>query len=368
MNSVYRPSRRGVLAGVVSALCLFSLTAAQAEDPHPRVRPVVDSNIAVYQPTVDVSGAIVIAGSDTMQPMIMKVAAAFKLWQPNIKIAVQGGGSDAALRQFIQDQSTIRRGDAQSKGHLVSGHVNLLASSRPLSVNERDSFQTRYGFVATEMPIALDAIVLYVNQQNPLQALTLEQVDAVFSQSHKRGGTAITTWGQLGLTDAWAQQPIRLYGRDKRSGTRTMFLQMALLDGSLKSEVKEEPGTAMEMLDLSRDLLGIGYAGIGFQTSMVRGLALASEAGQMPVAPTVETVTAGTYPLSRPLYLYAKRDPKDKLEPAIAEFLRYINSQEAQEVIARTGVYSISSQQSTTNLNALVGDQTSSIGLSAAAQ
>lgn len=366
MNSLYRHGRRGVTAGMVSALCLFSLTSAWAEQPLDLVRPVVDSSIASYQPKTGVSGAIVIAGSDTMQPIIVKAASAFKLWQPNIKIAVQGGGSDAAMRQFLQDQATIRRGDAKSQGHLVSGHVKLLASSRPLTDDERKDFRSRYGFEPTEVPIALDAIALYVNHQNPLQGLTLDQVDALFSQSRKRGAPNITTWGQLGLADGWEQQPIRLYGRDKRSGTRTLFIHTALLDGTLKSEVKEEPGTAMEILDISRDLLGIGYAGIGFQASTVRILPIAPKAGETSVVPTAETATNGTYPLTRSLYLYAKRDPKGELEPEIAEFLRYLNSREGQEAIAKAGVYPISSQQITTNLQALVGGHTSSIGMIAA--
>lgn len=367
MNSLCKYERRAATAGTVSALCLLSLASAWAEQPFNPVRPVVDSSIASYQPKTGISGAIVIAGSDTMQPIIVKAASAFKLWQPNIKVAVQGGGSDAAMRQFLQDQSTIRRGDANPRGHLVSGHVGLLASSRPLTDDERKDFRSRYGFEPTEIPIALDAIALYVNYQNPLQGLSLEQVDALFSQSRKRGSPgAITTWGQLGLADGWEQQPVRLYGRDKRSGTRTLFIHTALLDGTLKSEVKEEPGTAMEILDISRDLLGIGYAGIGFQASTVRILPIAPKAGEAPVAPSAETAANGTYPLTRSLYLYAKRNPKGELEPEIAELLRYINSREGQETIAKAGVYPLSSQQITSNLRALIGGQTSSTSMVAA--
>lgn len=357
----WESTRRGVAVAVVSALCVvLGLMPAWAEQPLDLVRPVVDSSIASYQPKAGVSGAIAIAGSNTMQPIMVQVASAFKLWQPDIKIAVQGGGSDAAMQQFLQDQSTIRRGDANPMGHLVSGHVGLLASSRPLTDDERKDFRSRYGFEPTEIPIALDAIAIYVNHQNPLQSLTLEQVDAVFSQSRKRGAPGnITTWGQLGLADGWEQRPIRLYGRDKRSGTRTLFMDRALLDGTLKSEVKEEPGTAMEILDIGRDLLGIGYAGIGFQASTVRILPIAPKAGEAPIAPTAETAANGTYPLTRSLYLYAKRNPKGELEPEIAEFLRYINSREGQETIVRAGVYPLSSQQITTNLQALVGGHTS---------
>ncbi len=368
MNSLRRSGGKGVLVTVMNTLCLFSLTVAWAEPPRNPVRPVVDSAIPSYQPRAGVSGAIVIAGSDTMQPIMVKAAAAFKLWQPNIKIAIQGGGSDTALKQFIQDQATIRRGDAQAKGHLVSGHVNLLASSRPLTDEERQDFRTRYGFAPTEIPIALDAIAIYINHQNPLQGLTLEQVDGLFSQSRKRGASNITTWGQLGLGDKWEHQPVRLYGRDKRSGTRTAFINIALLEGTLKSEVKEEPGPAMEILDISRDILGMGYAGVGFQASTVRILPIAPKEGAMPVAPSAEAAMNGTYPLTRALYLYAKRTPAGDLEPEVAELLRYINSREGQETITRTGVYPISSQQITTNLHTLVGGPTSSIGLLAASR
>ena len=330
----------------------------------PSVRPVVDSNIPPYIAKTGVSGSIVIAGSDTMQPIIVKAAAAFKLVQPDIKIAVQGGGSDAALQQFIQDQSTIRRGDANPRGHQVSGHVDLLASSRPLTADERKDFHSRYGFEPTEIPIALDAIGIYVNYQNPLKSLTLGQVDAVFSESRKRGAPEdITTWGQLGLNNGWEQQPIRLYGHDKRSGTRTLFIRTALLDGTLKSQVKEEPGPAMEILDIGRDPLGIGYAGIGFQASTVKVLPISTKAEDTPVHPTAETAANGMYPMTRSLNLYAKRSPKGDLEPEIAEFLRFINSREGQETIAKTGVYPLPTEQITINLQTLVGGQTAAASI-----
>ena len=361
-----RTARGSLALGLGYCACVVVSTAALAEQPPHHIRPVVDSTIASYQPRAGVTGAIVVAGSDSMQSVILKAAAAFKLIQPGIKIAVQGGGSDAALRQFIQDQSTIRRGDANPRGHQVSAHVDLLASSRPLTDDERTDFKARYGFNPTEIPIALDAIAIYVNHHNPLPSLTLDQADALFSQTRKRGApNSITTWGQLGLQDGWEQQPVRLYGRDKRSGTRTLFMHMVMLDGAFRSDVKEEPGPAMEILDISRDRLGIGYAGIEFQASTVRIVPIAHKSGELPVAPTAKTAADGTYPLTRSLYLYTKRNPKGELEPEIAEFLRFINSHEGQETLARAGVYPLSGQQIMTNLQALVGDQTSASALMA---
>ena len=351
------------IVGFAMAAFTLPVISTWAESPY-STRPVVDPAIASYQPTPGLIGSIVVAGSDSMQPVILKAASAFKLLQPGIKIAVQGGGSDAALDQFLQNQSTIRRGDANPKGHQVSGHVDLLASSRPLTDEERKDYRSRYGDAPVEVPIALDAIAIYVHQENPLVSLTLDQADALFSQSRHRGAPAsITTWGQLGLQNGWEQEPVRLYGRDKRSGTRTLFMHMVMLDGVFRSDIKEEPGPAMEILDISRDRFGIGYAGIEFKASTVRIMPIASKAGDTPVLPNAETATNGTYPLTRSLYLYAKRSSKDRLDPAIAEFLRFINSREGQDTLARGGVYPLSHQQIKTNLQALGNAQVAASGV-----
>lgn len=353
----------------LGAALLVGLGSAWAQSSLEAVRPVVDSTIPTYTPKPGVSGAIAIAGSDSMQPIIVKVASAFRAWQPNVKIAVQGGGSDNALRAFIQNIAASRRGDGNVRGHLSSNDVEILASSRPLTAEEQKEFHSRYGFDPTEIPIALGAIALYVNYQNPLTGLSLEQVDALFSKSRNRGAQSdITTWGQLGLAEGWERQPIRLYGRDKRSGTRTLFIHTALLDGTMKSEVKEEPGTAMEILDISRDILGIGYAGTGFEASTVRILPIASKTGELPVRPTAETAANGSYPLTRSLYLYAKRNPKGELPVEIAEFLRFINSRDGQETLAKAGVFPLSSDQIHSNLQALVGGTTSSLAVTTTVQ
>ncbi len=346
----------GGLAGCLGMLGLF--TDSSAEQSGVSIRPVVDTAIGPYMGKTGASGAVVIAGSDTIQPIMIKIASAFKKWQPDVKIAVQGGGTDAALMQFLQNQSIIRRGDASVKPgfHQVSGHVALLAASRPLTESERNDFQSRYGYEVTEIPIALDAVTIYVNRQNPIEGLTMEQLDAIFGKDRKRGGQEeIATWGQLGLRDDWAQQPVHRYGQDKRSGTRAFFVQDVLQGGEFRVDVREESGPASEILALSRDVLGIGYAGIGFQASTVRIIPLAERTGAAFVAPSLETASNGTYPLSRSLFLYAKKDPKGELQPEILEFLKFVNSREGQEMVAKAGAYPLPAHQVAKNLQLLTG-------------
>ncbi len=348
----------GLLGGLlIGLICLGLTSAVSAESASPLGKPVADAAIGSYVAQGGVSGGIVIAGSDTMQPIVAKIAAAFRDRQPDVKVSVQGGGTDAALRQFLQNQSTMRRGDgAPSKGTpIVAGTIALLAASRPLTESEREDFRSRYGYDVTEIPIALDAIAVYVNRQNPVEGMTLEQLDAIFSQDRKRGGQEITAWGQLGLRDEWAQQPVQRYGQDKRSGTRAIFIHKVLEDGNLRPDVRIQSGPASVILALSKDVLGIGYASIGFQASAVRVLPLAERVGETFIAPSSASVANGTYPLSRSLYLYARKDPQAGLEPAVLEFLKFVNSREGQTLVAKAGAYPLPVQQVAKNMQALTG-------------
>ncbi len=347
------------LGGALGLLMVLLGLAGGASADHAGIhgKPVVDDAIGLYVAKQKVSGAIVIAGSDTMQPIIAKIASAFREWQPDVRIAVQGGGTDAPLMGFLQNQSTLRRGDGSPKGgHHVSGEIGLLAASRPLTENERQDFRSRYGYDVTEIPIALDAIAVYVNRQNPIEGLALEQLDAIFSQDRKRGlQREITTWGQLGLKDEWAQQPIHRYGQDQCSGTRALFIQKVLQDGTLRPDVQVKVGPGSEILALSRDVLGIGYASIGFQASTVRVIPLAERVGAPFVAPSPESVANGTYPLSRQLYLYAKKDPKTGLEPEVLEFFKFVNSRAGQDLVVKAGAYPLPARQVARNVAVLTG-------------
>ena len=365
-------TRRTRFSTVTVAAVLVGLLAGEmgnkacAETAVASAKPTLDSSIGSYQSTAPVTGRMTIAGSDTMQPIMVKLASAFQQWHPGIKVAVQGGGSYAGVKGFIIDQATIRRGDAKPSGHLVSGHVPLFASSSPMSEGDRKDFKSRYGYDVTEVPIALDAVAIYVNAQNPVTRLTLEQVDAIFGKDRKRGYPRdIAKWSEVGV-ESWSSSPIRLYGRDSKSGTRTFFINEVLNGGRMKSEIVEEPGSASEILDISRDPLGMGYAGIGFQASTVRVVPLAMRAGSDFVAPTAEAATSGAYPLARYLYLYAKQSTDTALRQDVKEFLKFINSREGQEAVVRAGFFPLPAAQVTRNLQNLLGPSMSALVVSQA--
>lgn len=347
------------LGGFLVCLAMLGWASGSAlGEPASAGKPSVDPAIGPYTAKTGVAGALVISGSDTMQPIIVKIASAFRQWQPDIKIAVQGGGTDASVLLFLQDQAYLRRGDADAspKSHSVSGSIALLAASRPLTEHERKDFRSRYGYEVAEIPIAQDAIAIYVNHQNPVEGLTLEQLDAIFSRDRKRGfPEEITRWGQVGLQYEWAERPIHPYGQNNQSGTQALFAQEALLGGEFRGTIQQQSGPASEILALSRDEQGIGYAGIGFQVAKVRILPLSERTGGAFVAPSSDSVANKTYPLGRQLFLYARNDPKAGLEPAVLEFLKFVNSREGQAMVVKAGAYPLSATQVAANLRTLTG-------------
>lgn len=345
----------------VMGLLLAMLTAAplaQAESAgYSDARQTAHPELASYEPQADLSGRLTIAGSETMQPMLARLAAAFMRQHPRVNFTIEAIGSTEGIREFALGLSNQRRGDKSRKeGHDGGGIVNLLASSRALSPEERKIFASHHGNEPYEFPIAMDAVTIYVNTQNPIPGLTLEQVDAIFGDTRRRGATTdITTWGQVGLKEGWESRDIRLYGRNKNSGTREFFVETVLKGGELKNAVREQPGTASEILAIARDPNGIGYAGAGYKTSFVRIVPVGELAGHPFVMPTADTVADGTYPLSRSLYLYVKKGTKGTIEPAILEFLRFANGREGQQTIAQAGFFPLTNAMVAKNLTLLSG-------------
>ncbi|MCS7081466.1 MAG: phosphate ABC transporter substrate-binding protein PstS family protein [Bacteroidetes bacterium] len=280
----------------------------------------VDPDLPEYQPKPGVAGRLSSIGSDTMNNLMALWAEEFKKYYPNVKIEVEGKGSSTAPPALIQ------------------GTAQLGPMSRPMKASERDAFEKAFGYSPTEISVALDGLALFVHKDNPIDCLTLPQVDAIFSKTRLLGHPQdIRTWGDLGLRDPWANRPISLYGRNSASGTYGFFKDHALGGGDFKANVKEQPGSASVVQGVSVDPNGIGYSGIGFVTSSVKALSIAARPGEPCYAPTPENIYKGRYPLWRPLYIYVNRKPNGELDPLVREFLNFVLSKQGQEVVIRDG-------------------------------
>ena len=279
----------------------------------------VDARLPLYERVGGITGNVNSIGSDTLNNLMTFWAEGFAKQYPNVKIQVEGKGS------------------ATAPPALIAGSAQLGPMSRPIKASESDAFEKKYGYKPTGIAVALDALAVYVNKDHPIQSLSIEQVDAIFSSTRACGGAAnVSSWSQLGLEDQWAR-PISLYGRNSASGTYGYFKEHALCKGDFKDSVKEQPGSATVIEGVSNDRYGIGYSGMGYRTAGVRILPLAALGSTTPVEATPENVYAGTYPLSRYLYIYVNKAPGRPFDPLVKQFLLYVLSQEGQAVVVKDG-------------------------------
>src|SRR4029079_947540 len=145
---------------------------------------------------------------------------------------------------------------------------------------EIDAFEKKYGYKPTALKVAVDGLAVWVNKDNPVKGLTMQQLDGIFSKTHSCPSKKVDTWGQAGVGDgAWGKQPISLYGRNSASGTYGYFKEHALCKGDYRDTVKEQPGSASVVQGVTEDTSGMGYSGIGYRTSGVKPVKLAKKAG-----------------------------------------------------------------------------------------
>jgi phosphate transport system substrate-binding protein len=353
VTRLWNMHRKWLNAAFLATTIVVGLAGLSAAD-HSIVNTtyLVDPTLASYDP-MEVSGRLSIAGSETMRPLLAKLASEFSVFHPNAKIAVEGGGSEDGILEFTMGYSQQRRGEKSRLGHAGAAVAMVLSSSRQLTAEETRRFAARFGYEPLELPIAMDAVAIYVHPSNPIQGLTLAQLDADFGKDRKRGLGRIETWGQLGLFDGWSNHPVHLNGRDAKSGTRRFFQQHVLLDGDFNSDVLEQRGAASELLSIARDPLAIGYAGvIGYESSMIRMVPLAKKAGEAFINVTPETIKDGSYPLRRDLYLYVNTQAGN-IHPLVREFLMFVNSKEGQVAIAKAKFYPASAIQVAKNRQGL---------------
>jgi phosphate transport system substrate-binding protein len=279
----------------------------------------VDPALPSYTKTSGVSGNLSSVGSDSLANLMTLWAEEFKKEYPNVNIQIQAAGSSTAPPA------------------LTEGTSNMGPMSRPMKDAEIQAFEEKYGYKPTAIPVAIDALAVFVHKDNPIKSLDIAQVDAIFSSTRLCGGaTDIKTWGDLGLTGEWAAKPIQLFGRNSVSGTYGYFKEEALCKGDYKANVNEQPGSASVVQSISSTVNAIGYSGIGYKTSSVRAVPLSKKGGEAFEANETNAL-AGKFPLARFFYVYVNKAPNKSLSPLDAEFVKLVLSKQGQEVVVKDG-------------------------------
>ena len=301
------------IAALLVSVTFFSVTNVMAQAR-------VDENLPAYQKTSGVSGNLSSVGSDTLANLMTLWAESFKKYYPNVNVQIQAAGSSTAPPALAENTS------------------NLGPMSRLMKDKEVESFEKKFGYKPTPIAVAIDALAVFVHKDNPIEGLTIPQIDAIFSSTRTCGAPAdVDNWGELGLTGSWSTRDIQLYGRNSVSGTYGYFKDKALCKGDYKNTVNEQPGSASVVQSVSSSVNGIGYSGIGYTTSSVRAVGLSREAGKEFVQANPENAIAGKYPLSRFLYVYVNKAPGKPLPPLTAQFIKLVLSREGQQVVIKDG-------------------------------
>jgi phosphate transport system substrate-binding protein len=342
------------LTPVALALAVFAFSAA--------VRGADDALPAYHPPAARNKGILRVFGAG-LHGLVPAWEQAYMKLNPEIKIADNPGGSDAAI------------------GVLQHGTAEIAVFGREMELNDYLGFFEDKGYNPTEITIAsgtLDipggswAPIIFVNRQNPLAHLSMKQLDGIFG-SERTGGyqgfewhpevarTAkdnIRTWGQLGLTGEWADHEIQTYGY--AAGGMGHFFEIEVLKGSNKwnpnyrqyvengtkilAPGREASGVLAMLGELESDKFGIAWAGIPQwnQVPQIKGIKIVSlgrtDAGPF-VLPTKATLTDRSYPLTRSVYVYLDQEPGRPLSPKVKDFMEFILSAEGQEIVRQNGVY-----------------------------
>jgi phosphate transport system substrate-binding protein len=300
---------------VLAALAVAMPVAAQVK---------VDPTLPDYKAVSGVSGSVSSVGSDTLNNLMTYWAERFGKFYPSAKVQIEGKGSSTAPPA------------------LISGTAQLGPMSRAMKGTEIDQFEKKYGYKPTQLRVAVDALAVFVNKDNPIKCMSMSQVDAAFSKSRRHGGKEdITTWAQLGLPGEWASKPVSLYGRNSASGTYGFFKEQALKNGDFKDSVKEQPGSASVVQGATVDRYAMGYSGIGYSTAGVRAVPISEKDGGKCVEATADNAYAGTYPLARFLYVYVNKAPGKALDPLTREFIKLALSKHGQQDVVKDGYFPI---------------------------
>ncbi|MDF2446793.1 MAG: pstS [Moraxellaceae bacterium] len=304
------------IKGIIAALglTLGLMGTAQA---------TVDPKLPDYSKASGISGNISSIGSDTLNNLMTLWAEAFKKQYPNVNIQIQGAGSSTAPPALEQ------------------GTANFGPMSRAMKENEIQAFEKKHGYKPTAVPVAVDALAIFVHKDNPIKGLSMPVLDAMFSSTRKCGfEKTVKTWGDAGLTGAWVKRDLQIYGRNSVSGTYGYFKEHALCKGDFKTgvneHVNEQPGSASVVQSVATSINGIGYSGIGYKTSGVRTVPLKGSDGEFYDA-NEKNALSGKYPLARFLYVYVNKAPNKPLAPLEAEFVKMVLSKQGQQVVEKDG-------------------------------
>lgn len=261
-----------------------------------------------YGAGAELTGSIQIKGSDTMVNLNQALAEAFMAKYPKAFIAVTGGGSGTGIAS------------------LISGTCDIAACSRKMKEKEMKQAQQK-GINPKEYIIGLDGLVVVVHSSNFISKLTIDELADIFTGK-------ISNWKEIGGNDG----KIVLLSREVNSGTHVYFKEHVLRKGDEKGQEEFAPSALLMSSsqaiadEVAQNPNAIGYYGIGYLSPKQKAIAVVKDKNSPYIEPTVDNVIKGTYPITRPLFMYTSSNPK----PLTNSFIEFVLCKEGQKVVLET--------------------------------
>jgi len=325
----------------MSLVALFGLTlswttAAPAETMLRQAPVALDPNLPYYRPVEKLSGELILGGSNTLSHIASVWIDSFTQFYPQVDISIAVNGS----RQAIDDVSTGKT------------HLGLL--SRTATRDEVEAFAKKFGYPPTVLTPCLERTGIFVHKDNPIQGLTLAQLDSVFSHECRRGGAEpCGTWAHYGIKGEWGKRPVVAHGRTFDTGSQVFMQQSVMLGAEMRDDLVAHKGNVEMLKAIAADPNSIGFSGLSYATPDVKAVPLGFSKEEGYVAIDSEAADRGQYPLMRQLQFVVKHDPKTELPALQREFIKYVFSRLGQEDVVKAGYQPIPAQPAYIALDAV---------------
>ena len=315
-------------AWIGATLVALSLTADTARAQV----PTVDSHLPVYRPLQELKGEITIAGSDAMMQLAGVWVKQFNAFYPNVKFHLVSASSTRSV-EAVRDRQ-----------------AQFALMSREVLPEEIVDFKKIAGHDPTIVISSMERIAVLVNAQNPIESLTLEQLDSIFSASHKRGGKPPANWSELGSK---SNDAVKVVLRDEPTGAPAAFRQIVMQGAEFRADTLKQD-SYINVAKATRENPGaISFAGNMYVLPGTKSVAVSVAKGHAAIGVDSAEADSGLYPLIRPQHMLVNYDPKKPPTDAEKEFYKFIFSSLGQEGVVKSGFQPISSAPANVALEAV---------------
>ncbi|NBV63169.1 MAG: hypothetical protein EBR71_01585 [Planctomycetes bacterium] len=285
------------------------------------VSDVVKRFPAYLSKTPPFEGTLRITGASSMAQLLNSLATAYESIYPGVKVSVKQGGSSKGL-------AALRAGDC-----------DMAAVSRALTPDEVKDLETNTGRKVFQVPIALDGVCIFVNADNPLPAITRDQLNGIFAITHSLTKEPILRWSDLDPKSPLGDAFMPLYMVPMSHGTMQDFVQWAMPDEQLQTILRnEEPGPSSVVNACCAYPAAMGISGYANRQPRARMVPVSEGLGKPAVAPDFRTIRDRSYPLTRSLNLVLLAPSESEVPPLQLDFLKFAWSESGQDTCATLGV------------------------------